>query len=53
MPNPYSSTFTTKLEKTSIEKQELSPISPMPPGLFNRLNEQEVEDLIAYLLSEE
>jgi len=53
MPNPYSSTYTTKLEKSTIEKQELSPISPMPPGLFNRLNEQEVEDLMAYLLSEE
>ena len=53
MPNPYSSTFTTKLDKSTIEKQELSPISPMPPGLFNRLNEQEVADVMAYLLSEE
>lgn len=52
MPNPYSSTFTTKLEKATIDKQELSPISPMPPGLFNRLNEQEVADVMAYLLSE-
>lgn len=52
MPNPYSSTYTTKVDKVNIDKQELSPISPMPPGLFNRLNEQEVTDLLAYLLTE-
>ena len=53
MPNPYSSTYTVKLAKSDIEKQEQSPISPMPPGLFNRLNEQEITDLIAYLMVEE
>jgi hypothetical protein len=26
-------------------------ISPMPPGLFNRLNEQELTDLLAFLVS--
>jgi len=53
MSNPYSSTYTTKLEKATIEKQEMSPISPMPPGLFNRLNEEEIYNLLAYLMSEE
>ena len=49
MPNPYSSSYTVKLAKAAIEKQEASPISPMPPGLLNRLNEQEIMDLVAYL----
>ena len=53
MPNPYSSSYTVKLAKSAIDKQEQSPISPMPPGLFNRLNEQEITDLIAYLMAEE
>ena len=53
MPNPYSSTYTTELAKSDIEKQEISPISPMPPGLFNRLNQEEIRDLLGYLLSEE
>lgn len=53
MPNPYSSTYTVKLAKSDIDKQEISPISPMPPGLFNRLNEQEITDLMAYLMAEE
>ena len=30
---------------------ELSKTSPMPSGLINRLNEQELTDLIAYMLS--
>ncbi len=52
MPNPYSSTYTVKIAKSDIDKQEVSPISPMPPGLFNRLNEQEITDLVAYLMAE-
>ncbi|WP_273567835.1 c-type cytochrome [Maribacter halichondriae] len=51
MTNPYNPSYTLKLAKSNIEKQELSPISPMPPGLLNRLNEKEIIDLYAYLLS--
>ena len=51
MPNPYTTTYTVDLPKSDILKRELSPVSPMPPGLLNRLNEQEVADLFAYLLS--
>ncbi len=51
MTNPYNPSYTSKLAKTDVEKQELSPISPMPPGLLNRLNEKEITDLYAYLLS--
>ncbi len=49
--NPYNPSYTTKLAKTDVTKQELSPISPMPPGLLNRLNEKEIIDLYSYLLS--
>jgi len=51
MPNGFNPSYTVKLAKTNIKKQEISPISPMPPGLLNRLNEKEITDLYAYLLS--
>ena len=51
MPNPFNEAYTVKLAKTQVIKRELSPISPMPSGLLNRLNEQEVLDLFAYLQS--
>lgn len=50
MPNPYSSSYTVELKKSDITKQEDSPVSPMPPGLLNRLNKQEIEDLLDYLM---
>ncbi|WP_276389779.1 c-type cytochrome [Eudoraea chungangensis] len=51
MPNPLNTTYSVQLAKSSIIKRELSPISPMPSGLLNRLNEQEIADLFAYLLA--
>ncbi len=51
MPNPYASTIKVELATKEIAEQGPSPVSPMPPGLLNRLNEQEVTDLFAYLLS--
>ncbi|MEO1011414.1 MAG: hypothetical protein AAFX53_08925 [Bacteroidota bacterium] len=50
-PNPFNESYRVQLAKSNVEKQELSPISPMPTGLLNRLNEQEVLDLFAYLKS--
>jgi len=50
-PNPYNPTFTIDLAKADITKRELSPVSPMPPGLLNRLNEEEIQHLFAYLLT--
>lgn len=49
MPNPFNESYTIEVEKTNVEKRELSPLSPMPPGLLNRLNPTEVRDLFAYL----
>ncbi len=49
MPNPFNESYTVQLAKSEIVKRGLSPISPMPPGLLNRLNEKEVKDLFVYL----
>ena len=51
MPNPLNTLYTVQLAKSSVLKKELSPISPMPSGLLNRLNEKEIADLFVYLLS--
>ena len=51
MPNPYDPEQVLHIDKVSITKRGISPVSPMPPGLLNRLNEQEVQDLLVYLLS--
>tara|TARA_R110002051_G_scaffold3131_7_gene16887 strand:- start:16268 stop:19000 length:2733 start_codon:yes stop_codon:yes gene_type:complete len=51
MPNPFNENYTVHIAKGKISKKELSPISPMPPGLLNRLNEQEVTDLFAYIIA--
>ena len=41
----------TKIKIANITKTTVSKNSPMPPALVNRLNEQELTDLIAYLIS--
>ncbi|MGB3145169.1 MAG: c-type cytochrome [Maribacter sp.] len=51
MPNPFNESYTVSIAKSNIAKKELSPVSPMPPGLLNRLNEQEVTDLFAYIIA--
>lgn len=49
--SPFDMTITTEISKSDIVSEELSPISPMPPQLFDRLNEKEVSELIVYLLA--
>jgi mono/diheme cytochrome c family protein len=34
-----------------IVRRKSNPVSPMPPGLVNALNEDELADLVAYILS--
>ena len=51
LPNPFTSDEVVEIAKADVEGRELSPISPMPPGLLNRLNEDEVVELMAYLIS--
>ena len=49
--SPFDMTLTSEISKEDVVKTEPSPISPMPSKLLNRLNEDEVRDLFAYLLS--
>ena len=49
--NPFNITQETAIATSDIAISEPSPVSMMPPGLINRLNEEELKDLIAYLQS--
>lgn len=37
------------INKSAIQSKEVAPVSMMPPGLFEHLDEQEIVDLMAYL----
>lgn len=50
-PNPYTTAYTITLPTSEIVKRQTSPVSPMPPGLLNRLNKEEIEDLYRFILS--
>ena len=51
MPNPFNETYTVNINKENITERGISPISPMPGGLLNRLNENEIRNLFRYLQS--
>jgi len=48
--SPFDFTQTIEIERNSIKERKHSPVSPMPPALINRLNPEELKDLLAYLL---
>lgn len=48
--SPFDFTQTIEIEQNDIKGSKPSPVSPMPPGLINRLNPEELKDLLAYLL---
>ena len=39
------------VKRSEIASITQSPVSPMPPGLINSLNGEELRDLLAYLMS--
>jgi putative heme-binding domain-containing protein len=41
------------INKSSIQSREVTPVSMMPPGLFNTLTDAEVLDLVAYFRTSE
>lgn len=47
--NPFNPGDLVDIPKSEIASYEESPVSPMPPGLLNTLNREEVLDLIAWL----
>jgi putative heme-binding domain-containing protein len=49
--NPEDSTKTVELRRDNIEAMQASPVSLMPDGLLKPLNQDELLDLLAYLLS--
>jgi putative heme-binding domain-containing protein len=48
--NPFDFTQTITIDRNDIREVKPSPASPMPPGLINRLNPDELKDLLAFLL---
>jgi putative heme-binding domain-containing protein len=51
LTDPVDLTQRAKIKKADILQRSLSPTSLMPEGLLNTLNEDEVLDLMAYLIS--
>ena len=47
--NPFAMHQTRELPKAEVSRTRISEISPMLPGLINRLNPEELKDLLAYL----
>jgi putative heme-binding domain-containing protein len=39
------------INKSTIQSREVTPVSMMPPGLFEQLSDKEVVDLVGYLQS--
>ncbi|WP_367871433.1 family 16 glycoside hydrolase [Luteolibacter sp. Populi] len=48
--SPFDFSATMEIERNEIKEIKPSPISPMPAALVNRLNPDELKDLLAYLL---
>jgi len=51
MTNPFSPESNVDVKLADVKEQKHFPISPMPPGLINSLNKEELSDLIAYIFS--
>lgn len=49
--NPYDPLNSKKIPVTDVVSRKKSKVSIMPPGTINSLNEEELKDLIAYLVS--
>ncbi|NIP92428.1 MAG: heme-binding protein, partial [Akkermansiaceae bacterium] len=46
----FDFTQTTEIPRSEVKNIEPSPVSPMPAGLINSLNERELRDLLGYML---
>lgn len=49
--NPFAPQDLREVPKSEVENTKISDVSVMMPGLINRLNEEELKDLMAYLIS--
>jgi len=48
--NPFDYSQQMEISRNDIKSMSPSKVSPMPPAMINRLNEDELKDLFAYLL---
>lgn len=48
--NPFDYGQKTEVKRSDIKATKLSEVSPMPAGMINRLNPDELKDLLAYML---
>src|SRR5690606_25936136 len=49
--NPYAPQVLKEIPKNEVTEVKVAKVSTMPPGTLNVLNEEELKDLIAYLMS--
>ncbi len=49
--NPFDPGTTREIAKKDVLRTRVSEVSPMLPGMINRLNSEELKDLLAYLKS--
>ncbi|WP_209332678.1 c-type cytochrome [Lunatimonas salinarum] len=49
--NPFAPNDLREIPKSQVKSTKVSEVSVMLPGLINRLNEEELKDLMAYLIS--
>lgn len=49
--NPFTPDLSIKVLKKDVTSKKYSPVSMMLPGLINSLNEEELKDLMAFLLA--
>ena len=49
--NPFAPDYIREIPKAEVQDKKLSAVSVMPPGLIRSLNEEELKDLIAYLMA--
>jgi len=48
--NPFDYAQKVEIKRSDIKSTKLSEVSPMPAGMINRLNAEELKDLFAYML---
>lgn len=48
--NPFDFSQTVEIERNDLSKVTPATVSPMPAGMVNRLNPDELRDLLAYLM---
>ncbi|RYF89357.1 MAG: hypothetical protein EOO00_10070, partial [Chitinophagaceae bacterium] len=49
--NPFDPSATRVIAKEEVARTRVSEVSPMLPGMINRLNAEELKDLLAFLKS--